>query len=179
MCSRRSHLAWPVGFAVTELVAYHLLTAYADNLATAYGLTPGEIDATSFASLLGGLLAALWLIIGTIATPFLMLGLICSGSPISGGGGAALQQLYTLQQIAYMVKTVKTAGVAAPALAASAAAKAGGGAGASGGMPPLSPPPAPPAPPSPAPPAPSDPAGDQRAFAALNAAQLPAPQTSI
>jgi len=169
-------LAWPVGFAVTELVAYHLLTAYADNLATAYGLTPGEIDAASFASLLGGLLAALWLIIGTIATPFLMQGLICSGSPVSGGGGAALQQLYTLQQIAYMVKTIKSAGVAAPALAASAAAKAGGSSGGGGGMPP---PPAPPAPPPPAPAAPSDPAGDQRASAALAMAQLPAPQTSI
>lgn len=173
-------LAWPVGFAVTELVAYHLLTAYADNLATAYGLTPGEIDAASFASLLGGLLGALWLIIGTIATPFLMQGLFCSGSPVSGGGGAALQQLYTLQQIAYMVKTVKTAGAAAPALAASAATKTGGGSG-GGGMPPMSPPPAPPAPPppAPAPSAPSDPAGDQRASAALATAQLPAPQTSI
>jgi len=170
-------LAWPVGFAVTELVAYHLLTAYANNLAVAYDLTPGEIDAASFASLLGGLLAALWLIIGTIATPFLMQGLICSGSPVSGGGGAALQQLYTLQQVAYMVKTVKSAGIAAPALAASTAAKAAGSSGGGGGMPPPAPP-APP-PPAPAPAAPFDPAGDQRASAALAMAQLPVPQTSI
>lgn len=174
-------LAWPVGFAVTELVAYNLLTAYADNLATAYDLTPGQIDAASFASLLGGLLAALWLLIGTIATPFLMQGLICSGSPISGGGGTALHQLYAIQQIGYMLKTLKTAGAAAPAAASQAAARVGGGNGGSGGpgMPPPPPPPvAPPPPPAAAPPAP-DPSGDARAAATLDMAQLPGPQTSI
>lgn len=171
-------LAWPVGFAVTELVAYHLLTAYADNLATAYGLTPGEIDAASFASLLGGLLAALWVIIGTIATPFLMQALICSGSPLAGGGGNALQQLYTLQQVAYLVKTLKTGGLAAPAMAAAAAAK--NPPGGSSGAPPVPPPPplTPPPPPS-APPPPPDPAGDHRASAALALAQLPSAQTTI
>ena len=169
-------LAWPVGFAVTELVAYHLLTAYADNLATAYGLTPGEIDAASFASLLGGLLAALWVIIGTIATPFLMQGLICSGSPMAGGGSNALHQLYALQQVAYMVKTLKTGGLAASALATGAAAKPAASGGA--GMPPLPPPPAAPPPPPTTPPQ-ADPAGDQRANAALALTQLPSAQTTI
>jgi len=170
-------LAWPVGFAVTELVAYHLLTAYADNLATAYDLTPGEIDAASFASLLGGLLAALWLVIGTIATPFLMQGLICSGSPISGGGGTALQQLFALQQIAAVMKTIKTGGAAAPAVAAQAATKSGGGN--SGGGPGISPPSTPPPPPSAPAPASADPSGDARAAATLGLAQLPTPHTSI
>lgn len=174
-------LAWPVGFAVTELVAYHLLTAYGNNLAAAYDLTPGAIDAASFGSLLGGLIGALWLILGTIATPFLMQGLICSGSPMSGGGSAALHQLYALQQISYMLKTLKTGGLTAPALASAATAQRGGGAGGgSPGMPPLPPPSAPTPPPASAPtPAPSDPAGDQRAASVLATAQLPAPQTSI
>ena len=171
-------LAWPVGFAVTELVAYHLLTAYGNNLATAYDLTPGEIDAASFASLLGGLVGALWLVVGTIGTPFLMQGLICSGSPISGGGQAGMQQLFAVQQLAMMIKAVKTGGLAAPALAASAAAKSGGKPG-GGGLPPAppvaAPPPPPPAPSATAP----DPSGDRRAAAALATAQLPAPQTSI
>ena len=173
-------LAWPVGFAVTELVAYHLLTAYGENLATAYGLTPGEIDAASFGSLLGGLVGALWLIIGTIATPFLMQGLICSGSPVSGGGSSALHQLYALQQLSYMVKTIKTAGLAAPALAAAAAAKTGPGAGGSGGpgMPPPPPPVTPPPAPAPAP-APVDPSGDAHAASVLATARLPAPQTTL
>jgi hypothetical protein len=167
--------AWPVGFAVAELVAYHLLTAYGQNLATTYDLQPGEINAASFGSLIGGLLAALWLLIGTIGTPFLMQGLICSGSPMSGGGQSAMQQLYAIHQIAWMVKSLKTAGAAAPL----AAAKAGGG----NSTPPPPPPALPAAPPphvAPSGPAPSaDPAGDQAAAAAISALTLPAAQRSI
>jgi len=169
--------AWPVGFAVTELVAYHLLTAYGQNLAAAYDLQPGEINAASFGSLIGGLLAALWLLIGTIGTPFLMQGLICSGSPMSGGGQSAMQQLYAIHQIAWMLKSFKTAGAAAPLAAAQVATRTGGG----NSMPPP-PPPAPPAAPTP-PAAPSasgiDPAGDQAAAAAISALTLPAAQRSI
>ena len=178
-------LAWPVGFAITELVAYHLLTAYADNLAVAYDLVPGQIDAASFASLLGGLLAALWLIIGTVATPFLMQGLICSGSPISGGGGTALQQLFALHQITALMKVMKTAGAAAPVALTQVTAKTGGGNTGNGGpgmsppRPPTAPPPAPPAAPAATAPASADPSGDARAAATLGMAQLPAPQTSI
>ncbi len=168
-------LSWPVGFAVTELVAYHLLTAYQTNLATAYGLAPGEIDAASFASLLGGLLAALWLILGTLGTPFLMQMLFCSGAPLSGGGSQGLQQLYTVQHLAWMIKSLKTGGAAAPALAAQSHVTA------SAGGPPPPPPAAPPPPPAPISPtsrAP-DPTGDGPAAAAIAHTQLPAPQTTI
>jgi hypothetical protein len=147
-------LAWPVGFAVTELVAYHLVTAYGQNLATAYDLQPGQIDAASFGSLLGALLAALWLLLGTIGTPFLMQALICSGSPMSGGGQAGLQQLYMIQQLAWMMKSLKTGGLAA----LPAAAKGGGG------MPPMPPVTTPPPPAGPAPAEPT---------------RLPTPQTTI
>lgn len=163
-------LAWPIGFAVTELVAYHLLTAYEANLAVAYGLAPGEIDAASFASLLGGLLAALWMIIGTLGTPFLMQMLFCSGAPMSGGGQSALQQLYMIQQAAWMIKSLKTAGAAAPVAAASATSRSGDG----GSLPP--PPPVAPSPP----PAPRlDAGGDQQAAAALAQTSLPTPKTTI
>lgn len=167
-------LAWPVGYAVTELVAYHLITGYGNNLAVAYDLTPGEIDGASFGSLLGGLVGALWLIIGTLGTPFLMQGLICSGSPMSGGGATSLQQFYALQQVAYLLKSLKTGGVAA---AAGAAGKAAGAAGGGPGPQPPPPPAMPAVPPSA--PAPADPSGDFRAAAALQSAQLPAPQTGI
>jgi hypothetical protein len=171
-------LSWPVGFAVTELVAYHLLTAYGENLASAYGLTaPRDIDAASFASLLGGLLAALWLVIGTIGTPFLMQALICSGSPLSGGGSSSLQQFYSAQQLMWMVKSLKTGGLAA---ATQAVSKAGSGGPPMGGMPPPPPPSAPPTAPAPALSAPpADPSGDQRAASALASHHLPTPQTTI
>ena len=165
-------LAWPVGFAVTELVTYHLLTAYGQNLASAYGLQPGEIDTASFASLLGGLLGALWLIVGTIATPFLMQMLICSGSPLSGGGQNAVQQLYLLHHIAWVLKAAKGAGAAAPAIAAHSPASGGG-------TPPLAPPPSvvtpPPTPSAP----PADAVGDRNAAAALALGRLPTPHTTI
>jgi len=166
-------LSWSVGFAVTELVAYHLLTAYQQNLATAYGLAPGQIDAASYASLLGSLLAALWLILGTLGTPFLMQALICSGSPLSAGGASGLQQIYAIQQLAWMIKAMKTGGAALPAFAAKAATSGH----ATGG--PSLPPPPPLAPVTMPPPPPPDPTGDARAHAVLGAAHLPAPQTTI
>lgn len=167
-------LAWPVGFAVTELVAYHLLIAYQTNLATAYGIAPGEINAASYASLLGGLLAALWLILGTLGTPFLMQALICSGSPLSAGGTSGMQQLYAIQQIAWMIKSFKTGGAALPAAVAKAATSSSSKPGG-----PSFPPPPPPAPVATPPPPPTDPTGDARAQAMFSATQLPTPQTSI
>jgi hypothetical protein len=170
-------LAWPVGFAVTELVAYNLTTAYATNVATGLGLAAGQLDGASFASLLGGLLGALWLVLGTIGTPFLMQMLFCSGAPVSGGGQSALQQLYTMQQVLWMVKSIKTGGATVPLLAAQMAGKAGR----EGGPGPMPPPPPPAAlPPAPAPvPPKTDPAGDARAAEAISAARLPQPQTTI
>ena len=174
-------LAWPVGFAITELVAYHLLTAYGENLATAYGLRPGEIDGASFASLLGGLLAALWLVLGTLGTPFLMQALLCSGTPLSAGGGSALQQFYLLHQLAFIAKSLKSGGAAAPALAARGAA--GTASSSAGNPPPPAPPPAPVFPPPPPPAAPArsaaDPSGDARVTAALAETRLPTPRTTI
>ncbi|MDB6094021.1 MAG: hypothetical protein JWM32_1583 [Verrucomicrobia bacterium] len=177
-------LAWPIGFAVTELVAYHLLTAYGSNLASAYGLQPGEIDAASFGSLLGGLLAALWIIVGTLGTPVLMQALICNGTPVASGGGSAAQHVSSLRQLIAAVKTLKTGGLAAPALAAAAATKGGAPGGGPGGMTPKG------APPPTAPvsggvksaspvSAQSDPSGDRRAAAALAMKQLPKAGTTL
>lgn len=157
-------LAWPVGFAVTELVAYYLLTSYQNNLAAAYGLTPGEIDPTSFLSVIGGLLAALWMILGTLGTPFLMQMLFCSGAPLSVGAQSGLQQIYTLQQVAWLAGAVKTGGAAAPMLAAKGAA---------------SPAATLPAPPPAAPTPPADRTGDARASRLASQGELPSPQTTI
>ncbi len=159
-------LAWPVGFAVTELVAYHLLTAYQQNLAAAYGIGPGQIDAASFASLLGGLLAALWLILGTLGTPFLMQALICSGQPMSAGGQAGLQSAYMVQQLVWMIKSVKTGGLSALPAVTTKAGPAGPG---------TLPPPSPAMPPPP--PVAPKPGGETRAAVAMS--RLPAPQTTI
>lgn len=162
-------LSWPIGFAVTELVAYNLLTAFQQNLAVAYDLAPGQIDAASYGSLIGALLAALWLILGTLGTPFLMQALIVSGSPLTTGGTSGMQQLYAIQQIAWMVRSIKTGGATA-ALAATKGQNSPGG--------PSNLPPPPPTANAPVPPKP-DPAGDLRAQSAFSAHALPSPQTTI
>jgi hypothetical protein len=168
-------LAWPVGFAVTELAAYYLLTAYQNDVAGLQGLVPGELDASSLASLLGGLLAAIWIGVGTLGTPVVMQLLFCSGTPLSAGSQSAVQQIGSMQQVIGLVKSVKTGGIAGPALMAGAAAKPGGG-----GTPP-SPPPAPPPPVSPAGPMGprNDPAGDRRSAALLAQTRLPQAQTTL
>jgi hypothetical protein len=80
---------------VTELVAYHLLTAYADNLATAYDLTPGEIDAASFAEPARADCSPRS---GSSSAPSRhrssMPGLSAQARRFPGGGGTALQQLF-------------------------------------------------------------------------------------
>lgn len=168
-------LAWPIGFAVTELVAYHLLTAYTRNLAVAVGVQAGEINAASMGSLLGGVLGSLWLVIGTLGTPFIMQALICSGTPVSGGGQSSLQQLYTIQQVAWMMKSVKTGGLA---LAAKGVAGGGGSSSPMNGLMPTTA--------AAAPVSPTiglsvsqDPIGDRAAAAAIAAGRLPAPHTTI
>lgn len=175
-------LAWPIGFAVTELVTFNLVVGYQTNLAIASGLTPGQIDASSLASILGGILGVLWLVIGTLGTPVLMQMLFCSGSPVSGGGQSALQQLYTMQQVAWMVKSVKTGGAAAAVMVAqqgaSAAGGSSGGSGGASGTAKLPPPPAASAQPGAAPAA-ADPGGDRQATAVRARAQLPTPRTTI
>ncbi|MBL9191564.1 MAG: hypothetical protein JNJ82_04345 [Opitutaceae bacterium] len=158
-------LAWPVGFAVTELVGYHLLTSFAQNVAGAFGLTPTDVDAASFASLLGGLLAALWIILGTIGTPFLMQSLICSGTPLNAAGGPGLQKLYTVHQLTQLIKMTKTGGASAIATAADRT--------------PPPPPSAPPASPATSGPRSPDPTGDLRARGALNYGKLPTPYTTL
>lgn len=165
-------LAWPVGFAVTELVAYYLFTGYQNNLAAAYGLASGDLDPASLASLLGALLGVLWLVIGTVATPFLMQMLFCSGAPFGGGTQSALGQLYQMQQIARLVAAVKTGGAAAPALAAQGASStprpppsAGGASGPAASAPP--------------PTGGGNSSGDLRAQAAIAQTQIPTAHTTI
>lgn len=122
-------LAWPVGFAVTELVGYHLWTAFYQNMMVALDLTAGKLDASSIASLLGGLLGALWLIIGTLATPFLMQSLFCSGVPMSHGARPALASIASMQQVFFLAAAMKSGGATAALAMGRSAVAAGTAAG--------------------------------------------------
>ncbi|MBS0661679.1 MAG: hypothetical protein JSR48_00315 [Verrucomicrobia bacterium] len=169
-------LAWPVGFAVTELVTFNLVTSYQHNLAMLDGSAAGQVNGASLASLLGGILGVVWLVVGTLGTPVVMQLLFCSGTPVTAGAGSALSQLSTLRSAVLMAKSVKTGGAALPLAVAAAGGRAGGaGKDGAGPRPPGTPPPAP----GPHRPTAADPGGDRAAAAARSRQQLPKPWTTI
>lgn len=82
-------MAWPVGFAITNLAAMGFVNDFG-TAATYSGNTTGEaLYMMSFGSLVMGLIAALILVIGTIATPTVMFILFSSGAGLQGLTGVA------------------------------------------------------------------------------------------
>lgn len=83
-------LAWPVGFAVVDLVGYSLLNSYV-SVGSATALAIGAATKFTPATLVIGCLVAVWLILGSLGTPIVMQMLFCSGSPMSSGISQAMQ----------------------------------------------------------------------------------------
>jgi hypothetical protein len=83
-------LAWPIGFAVVDLVGYSILTGLTSAGsagALAYGLAKGFTPT----SLIIGFIVAIWLILGSLAVPMVMQMLFCSGVPLSSAVGRAAE----------------------------------------------------------------------------------------
>ena len=115
-------LAWPIGFAVVDLVGYALLSgpfAALDNVLQGKGYVPALMIPTG--------LVALWLVLGSLSTPILMQMLICSGVPMSSAIGQTLQTGATLAGFAGLAK-----GVMAGALARGVAGSANAGTASAG-----------------------------------------------
>jgi hypothetical protein len=83
-------LAWPIGFAVVDLVGYSLLTSVTSAV-SAGALAVGLATRFTPATLIIGGIVAIWLILGSLATPIVMQALFCSGTPLSSAVGHALQ----------------------------------------------------------------------------------------
>jgi hypothetical protein len=85
-------LAWPIGFATVDLVGNALLNSVATVVmgagAVGVAAAAGEFGPASF--LMAGFVAV-WLILGSLATPVVMQALFCSGSPMSSVVGHAIQ----------------------------------------------------------------------------------------
>ena len=81
-------LAWPIGFAITNLAAM----GFINDFATASTFTGNDTGATlymmSFGSLIMGLIASLILVVGTLATPAIMFVIFTSGAGLQGLTGA-------------------------------------------------------------------------------------------
>jgi hypothetical protein len=83
-------LAWPIGFAVVDLVGYSLLTS-STSVVSAGALAAGLATGFTPAKLVIGGIVAVWLILGSLVTPIVMQMLFCSGTPMSSAVGAAIQ----------------------------------------------------------------------------------------
>ena len=83
-------LAWPIGFAVVDLVGYSLLTS-GTSVVSAGALAAGLATGFTPAKLVIGGIVAIWLILGSLVTPIVMQMLFCSGTPMSSAVGQAIQ----------------------------------------------------------------------------------------
>jgi hypothetical protein len=83
-------LAWPIGFAVVDLVGYALLTSVTSAV-SAGAIAVGVATKFTPATMVIGGIVAVWLILGSLVTPVVMQMLFCSGTPMSSAMGQAIQ----------------------------------------------------------------------------------------
>ena len=115
--------AWPVGFAVTNLVAL----AVWNDFRNAVGATPNSVGDVLWSPLLtnlGGLLATIIILVGMISTPVVMQKLFVSGYAFSGSSGNPMTFLRIGQETARTIALTKMGGPAAAAGMATAANRA-------------------------------------------------------
>jgi hypothetical protein len=134
-------LAWPIGFAVVDLVGYSLLTS-AGSAASAGALAAGLATGFTPVKLVIGGIVAIWLILGSLVTPIVMQMLFCSGTPMSSAVGQAIQMGLGFAGASRFLTKGGGAGGGGDGAPAPGSSTGSGGSG------PVSPPPS--APPSPA-----------------------------
>ena len=114
-------LAWPIGFAVVDLVGYSLLTS-GTSVVSAGALAAGVATGFTPAKLVIGGIVAVWLILGSLVTPIVMQMLFCSGTPMSSAVGHAIQMGLGFAGASRFLKTGGGGGEGAPAPSRSTAA---------------------------------------------------------
>ena len=80
-------MAWPVGFALTNLVALSVWTDFM-NAVGANPQSAGDVAYTPFLAFMGGILATIVIIVGMISTPIVMQTLFAQGHAFSGGSAS-------------------------------------------------------------------------------------------
>lgn len=93
-------LAWPVGFALTNLVALAVWT----DFRAAVGANPASVGDALYSPLLtfmGGILATIMIIVGMLATPLVMQGLFAQGQAFSGQSGNFAHIVNTMSRSIY------------------------------------------------------------------------------
>jgi hypothetical protein len=131
-------LAWPVGFAITNLVALAIWHDFRD----AVGANPASVGEVMYSPLLtfmGGILATIMIVVGMGSTPFVMQALFAQGQGFTGESGGFGHLVSTGSRAIYGLSYKLERGAASAARASATPVSIGG----SGG-PPLQPPSAPP-----------------------------------
>ncbi len=114
-------LAWPVGFALTNLVALAVWT----DFRSAVGANPTTVGDALYSPLLtfmGGILATIMIIVGMISTPIVMQALFAQGQAFTGSSGNFATIVGTGSRAIYGVGDRLVRGRSAP-LAAPAASQ--------------------------------------------------------
>ncbi len=139
-------LAWPIGFAVVDLVGYSLLTSVPSLVDASLNSGSNSVHFTPNNFLIGGLVAV-WLILGSLATPVIMQMLFCSGSPLSSLVGQALQMgLMAAGMMRLKAPTPSPSSQSASPTAQSNSSSGGNGGSGPNASPSSPPPPTPPSP---------------------------------
>lgn len=81
-------MAWPIGFAITNLAAMAVIKDFSGASTFVGNDTGSALYMMSFGSLIMGIMASLILVIGTLATPTIMYILFSSGAILQGITGA-------------------------------------------------------------------------------------------
>lgn len=149
-------LAWPIGFAVVDMVGYSLLNSYV-SVGSAAALAVGAATKFTPATLVIGCLVAVWLILGSLGTPIIMQLLFCSGSPMSSLVGQSVQMGLMAAGMMRMGGGNRPP-TPAPSSSTSSSTPPSGGSGGSGPSSPQQPPPSSPPPAAPSTPIPHTPA---------------------
>lgn len=93
-------MAWPVGFALTNLVALAVWTDFRN----AVGANPANLGEMAYSPLLtfmGGILATIMIIVGMISTPVVMQALFAQGQAFTGQSGNFAQMVSTVSRSIY------------------------------------------------------------------------------
>ena len=135
-----SILAWPIGFAVVDLVGYALLTSVTSAV-SAGAFAVGVATKFTPATLVIGGIVAVWLILGSLVTPIVMQMLFCSGTPLSSSVGQAIQMGLAFAGASKFLQSGGGEGTPTPSDSPSSSSSSGG---TSGSPPPSAPPPSPP-----------------------------------
>lgn len=121
-------LAWPIGFALTNLVALAIWTDFRE----AVGATPDSVGDALYSPLLtmmGGILATIMIIIGMISTPLVMQMLFAQGSAFTGSSVSPVGMVRNSTSLVSGLAARITGGGSAGRGPSAASAAAAGGAG--------------------------------------------------